>query len=105
MKKSHFLCLILGLVLMFLGPTGGSFTAMLRMRRAAEIAGDRDLGRADLVAHEIGEAVHRMTIGMAVGIIGLGVAVSAIVLYFVARRVRRRRAAGAPPFDFPPPRC
>jgi hypothetical protein len=105
MKKSHFLCLILGLVLMFLGPTGGSFAAMLRMRRAVEIAGAPGPARPELVAHEIGQAAQRMAIGVAVGIVGLGVAVSAIVVHFVARRARRRRAAGAPPFDFPPLRC
>jgi biopolymer transport protein ExbB/TolQ len=89
MKRSHFICLILGLALLFGGPAVGLLATVLGMQRAvAAASANQNAGTAKL-AHDVEQALTGTWWGLAVGAAGLVVAIVAIVVHFTSRSVRR----------------
>jgi len=93
MRRSHFICLILGLVLLFGGPAVGLFTTVVGMQRAFAQAAASGQADAAKLSQGVRQALVGTRIGLAVGVAGLGIVIFAVCLHAAARRARR---AGPP---------
>ena len=86
MRKSHFILLVVGVVLMAGGPAGGLLVTVQAMSRA--VAASKAGTPAEL-ADQVSEALTSTTVGLGVGALGLVLAVVALVAHFVARKRRK----------------
>jgi len=92
MKRSHFICLIASVAVMFLGPAIGLMATTLRMRRVIERLPPERVVEIDAeLARELKATVPPTTAGVAVGVFGLVVALVVVGLHVVERRKLRRR--------------
>jgi len=91
MKRSHFIALVAGAAVMFLGPAAGMFASVLRMRRALALAQTLESDRA---AQILARAAHACfvatTVGICVGALGLAIVVASVVLAVSTRRRAER---------------
>ena len=100
MKKSHFIVLVVGVVLMAGGPAAGLLVTVQAMKGAvAATQAGTGAERAEL-ADQISEALTGTIVGLGVGAVGLVDVVVAMVAHFVARS--RRKAEASRPSLWPP---
>ena len=97
MKKSHFLSLLAGLVLMFGGPAVGLFLTVQRMMQAVAAQGDQP-AVTERPAADLTRALAPTHAGLAVGAAGLGLVLVAVALIFRERKAR----TNTPPPTVPP---
>ncbi len=72
MKRTHFICLIVGMTLMFAGPAGGMLASVVRMRRALAKAAPMDTAAASKTLAEAIRGTFSLTaVGLCVGAFGL----------------------------------
>ena len=86
MKRSHFITLVVGVVVMFLGPAAGMFASVLRMRRAlalAETLAEPQAGQ--LLASAAHGTFVATTVGICVGALGLLVVIVCLVVQVSTR--------------------
>ncbi len=88
MRKSHFIAMVGGLVLMFGGPAAGLFVTAQRMRCAIEALQAGQADAAARAAAELARAIASIHLGLAIGLAGLLILFSALVLYFATRRAK-----------------
>jgi len=91
MKRSHFIALVAGAAVMFLGPAAGMFASVVRMRRAlalVETLGEAEAGR--LLAEAAHASFVATTVGICVGALGLAIVVASVVLAVSTRRRAER---------------
>jgi len=96
MRKSHFIALITGLIVMFAGPAAGLLGTVLGMMNAFEAA--KQSGPAPSPAdlsNSITGALTATVVGIAIGAVGMIVAIAAVIAYFATRPPRP--AAPQPP--------
>jgi len=93
MRKSHFICLILGLALMFVGPAVGLLTTVVGMTRAFKAIQADKSGATEALSQSVSRALGGTVVGLCAGAVGLAIAIVAILLHFAVRESRRRAAA------------
>ena len=87
MKRSHFIALVAGAAVMFLGPAAGMFASVVRMRRALALAQTLESDRAaQILARAAHASFAATTIGICVGALGLAIVVASVVLAVSTRR-------------------
>jgi len=86
MKRSHFIALVAGAAVMFLGPAAGMFASVVRMRRALALAQTLESERAaQLLARAAHASFVATTVGICVGALGLMVVIVSVLLAITTR--------------------